>query len=105
MSLFTVQSLLIVSSLAMGAAWGSFINCVMSRTSRKIRWWGKERSECPSCGVQIRWHDNVPLSGFIMLRGKCRECKTQIPARYLLAEVCGAVVAVALMACFLSAMD
>ena len=44
------------------------------------------RSHCPSCGHAIAWHENVPLLGWLRLRGRCSACGTRIPARYPVVE-------------------
>lgn len=44
-------------------------------------------SSCPSCGHQIRWYENIPLLGWLMLRGKCSNCGTPISVRYPLVEL------------------
>ncbi|MEI9979446.1 MAG: prepilin peptidase [Edaphobacter sp.] len=36
-------------------------------------------SHCPNCGKPIRWYDNVPVLSWILLWGKCRDCKLQFP--------------------------
>lgn len=48
-------------------------------------------SHCPACGSSIRWHDNVPILGWALLRGRCRDCKTGIAPRYPLVELLMAV--------------
>jgi len=40
------------------------------------------RSACPCCGHQITALENIPVISYIVLGGKCRKCKTRIPARY-----------------------
>lgn len=40
------------------------------------------RSRCPQCGHQIRWFENIPVASYIVLGGKCSNCKTHISARY-----------------------
>jgi leader peptidase (prepilin peptidase)/N-methyltransferase len=44
-------------------------------------------SRCPSCGHAIKWHENVPLVGWLRLRGRCSACGTGISARYPLVEL------------------
>jgi len=39
-------------------------------------------SRCPSCQHRIRWHENVPLLGWLRLRGRCSACGTRISPRY-----------------------
>jgi leader peptidase (prepilin peptidase)/N-methyltransferase len=44
------------------------------------------RSRCPACGHVIRAHENIPLLSYVLLRGKCAECKAAISLRYPLVE-------------------
>ena len=39
-------------------------------------------SHCPTCKVPLRWYDNVPVVGYLMLRGRCRSCATPISVMY-----------------------
>jgi len=50
------------------------------------------RSHCPGCNNPIRWHDNVPLLSFILLKGKCRSCGAGIPLQYPLVELITGIV-------------
>jgi prepilin signal peptidase PulO-like enzyme (type II secretory pathway) len=43
-------------------------------------------SHCPRCGHDIRMRDNVPVLGWLLLRGKCRDCGAPIAARYAIVE-------------------
>ncbi len=69
----------------LGATVGSFLNVVAFRLPR-----GQSLvhpgSRCPNCGSAIRWHDNVPVLGWLWLRGKCRDCQASISFRYPLVE-------------------
>lgn len=66
---------------ATGAAIGSFLNVVIYRLPAGISliWPG---SHCPQCGKAIRWYDNVPMIGWMVLNGRCRDCRAPISARY-----------------------
>lgn len=44
------------------------------------------RSRCPSCGSEIKSWQNIPVISYLMLRGKCANCKTAISARYPIVE-------------------
>ena len=44
------------------------------------------RSRCPSCASEIRSWQNIPVISYLMLRGKCANCKTAISARYPIVE-------------------
>ncbi len=45
------------------------------------------RSRCPSCGRQLAWHENLPLLGWLRLKGRCSACASRISARYPLLEL------------------
>lgn len=45
------------------------------------------RSRCPSCGHQIKWHENIPVLGWLRLKGRCSQCKTPISKRYPFVEL------------------
>jgi leader peptidase (prepilin peptidase)/N-methyltransferase len=72
--------------LFIGACAGSFLNVVIARVpaGRSIV---SPPSSCPKCGQRIKWHDNVPLLSWLLLRGKCRSCGQPISARYPLVEL------------------
>jgi leader peptidase (prepilin peptidase)/N-methyltransferase len=75
---------------------GSFLNVVAFRLPR-----GESLvapgSHCPSCETPIKPYDNVPVLGWLLLRGRCRACRAQISARYPLVEAVTAVLAVAVV--------
>ena len=43
-------------------------------------------SKCPKCGHEIRTRHNVPVIGWLVLRGKCFDCSNPISPRYPLVE-------------------
>lgn len=51
------------------------------------------RSRCPSCGHLITAWQNIPVVSYLLLSGKCRNCKASISARYPLVEILTAVLA------------
>jgi len=84
----------VLFGFAWGAMLGSFLNVVAHRLPR-----GESlvhhRSRCPRCGAAIRATDNVPVFGWLRLRGRCRDCGAPIAARYPLVEAgCGVLVMV-----------
>jgi leader peptidase (prepilin peptidase) / N-methyltransferase len=44
-------------------------------------------SRCPSCGTAIHRYHNLPVLGWLLLRGKCAACKAPISMRYPFVEV------------------
>jgi leader peptidase (prepilin peptidase)/N-methyltransferase len=72
-----------------GACVGSFLNVVVYRLPRR-KSLVYPPSHCPRCGHLIRWYDNVPVVGWLKLRGKCRDCQLPISVRYPCVEgFCG----------------
>jgi prepilin signal peptidase PulO-like enzyme (type II secretory pathway) len=70
----------------LGASFGSFLHCLEYRWPRKISLVARG-SACPGCGTAIHlWH-NVPVFGWLWLRGRCARCGWEIPARYALTEL------------------
>ncbi len=61
---------------------------------------GAVRSKCPKCGELIRYYDNIPVVSYILLKGKCRQCKISISLRYPVVELLSALFAVAVLARF-----
>ena len=49
------------------------------------------RSHCPHCQHPLRVRENIPLLSYLVLRGKCSQCKTVISPRYPLTELTCAV--------------
>jgi prepilin signal peptidase PulO-like enzyme (type II secretory pathway) len=44
------------------------------------------RSRCPECDHEIRWYHNVPVLGWLLLRGRCYDCGARIPVKHPLIE-------------------
>jgi leader peptidase (prepilin peptidase) / N-methyltransferase len=60
---------------------GSFLNVVTWRLPRGESL-VRPRSRCPRCDTPIRPYDNVPVLSWLLLRGRCRTCRSPISARY-----------------------
>jgi leader peptidase (prepilin peptidase) / N-methyltransferase len=75
----------------LGAAIGSFLNVVVYRIPAgvSILW---PPSRCPKCFHQLGLGENIPILGWLLLRGKCRHCRTPISPRYPLIEAITAVI-------------
>ena len=86
---------LLVLVAVLGLAVGSFLNVVIYRVpaNKSLLW---PASHCPACGHGIRYRHNIPLFGWLVLRGRCADCRTGISARYPLVELVTAVLFVAL---------
>lgn len=70
---------------AMGTVIGSFLNVVVYRLPIGMSV-VRPGSHCPLCKTPIRWYDNVPVLGWLLLAGRCRHCRQSISSRYPLVE-------------------
>jgi leader peptidase (prepilin peptidase) / N-methyltransferase len=71
-----------------GSFTGSFLNVVVYRLPRNcLSVNNPRRSFCPSCKTQLRWNDNIPIVGWLLLRGKCRYCGFKFGPRYPAVEL------------------
>lgn len=83
----------------LGAMWGSFFNVAIHRLGlyeSVVR----PRSRCPRCSTPIRARDNIPIFGWLLLGGKCRDCGLPISPRYPLVELLSLLLALAVYARF-----
>ena len=111
-----IPEVLVVATVVLGLAAGSFINVVAWRLPRMMEAaWHAECTEvvnegaassrhphfdlvhppsvCPACGHRISLLENIPVLSYVMLGGRCSACRWRIPIRYPIVEICGALVA------------
>ena len=69
----------------LGLAVGSFLNVVIHRVPRDESL-VRPGSHCPHCGSAVRARHNVPVLGWLLLRGRCADCRAPISVRYPLVE-------------------
>lgn len=97
--------------LLLGLLVGSFLNVVVHRLPVMLqRQWQVDcggaaaegrydllapASHCPHCKAPIAWRHNIPLLGWLWLRGRCAACKAPISVRYPLLELTAGVLAAA----------
>jgi leader peptidase (prepilin peptidase)/N-methyltransferase len=80
-----------ILAFVLGALFGSFLNVCVSR-------WPRDESvvsppsRCPNCGRPIRWHENIPIVGWLRLRGRCAGCRERISPIYPLVELVVALI-------------
>ena len=84
------MALLAFYAFAAGAVVGSFLNVVIHRYPREESIVFPP-SHCPHCGYAIRPWDNIPLVSWLVLRGRCRNCREPISIRYPLVELSNAL--------------
>ena len=92
-------ALLMGGSAVLGALIGSFLNVVIHRVPAGLSV-VHPPSACPGCGNRIRPYDNIPIVSWLILRGRCRDCREPISARYPLIEA-GTALAFALVAAWM----
>lgn len=68
-----------------GSSIGSFLNVVAWRMPRGRSIQG--RSHCPFCNCELTWRENFPIFGWIVLGGRCRNCRMPISPRYPVVEL------------------
>ena len=73
-----------------GACIGSFLNVVIYRVPNEMSLLAS--SACPNCKTAIKFYHNVPVLGWLMLGGKCSNCKEPIAWRYPAVELLTALV-------------
>lgn len=80
-----MDAITVVLVIMIGLALGSFANvCIYRIPQRKSIL--LPSSFCPACGRRIRFYDNIPLASYLILRGRCRDCKAKISLQYPLVE-------------------
>jgi leader peptidase (prepilin peptidase)/N-methyltransferase len=81
----------------LGLVVGSFLNVLIARLpyEKSIVW---PSSRCFACYRPIRLFDNLPIIGYLRLRGRCRHCGAAFSSRYLWVEVGTGVAFLALFA-------
>jgi len=78
--------LLYILFLVCGLVIGSFLEVVTYRIPRK-KSIVKPGSYCPECNGKIAFYDNIPLISYIVLRGRCRNCKARISSKTIILEI------------------
>jgi leader peptidase (prepilin peptidase)/N-methyltransferase len=93
----------------LGLLVGSFLNVVILRLPKRLEWeWKRdsletlgqadlydppppgivvEPSHCPHCQHKLSWYENIPVFSWLVLRGRCRNCKTPISIQYPAVEL------------------
>jgi leader peptidase (prepilin peptidase) / N-methyltransferase len=80
-----LQVVWVLFIFAYGACLGSLINVIVYRMPRGLSI-VTPPSRCPSCNTRLGWRDNIPVFGWLALRGRCRYCKTTISPEYPIVE-------------------
>lgn len=74
-----------------GAAIGSFLNvCIMRMPAGESL--VLPASHCPKCFYPIKYYNNIPIISYLLLGGKCRNCREEISFQYPLVELAAAII-------------
>ena len=73
-----------------GSVMGSFYHVIATRLSKELSIVSPP-SHCEKCNHRLRWYELIPIVSYLIQGGKCRECKTKLPASYFLMEICTGV--------------
>ena len=87
------QTIILVIAIVMGLVVGSFLNVCICRAPKGLSII-KPGSFCPKCSNPLKFYDNIPVLSFILLDGKCRNCKNPIALRYPITELLTAFITV-----------
>ena len=87
---------LLLLAAFLGSCFGSFANVVAWRLPRQESLL-RPPSHCPRCGTPLRWFENLPVFGWLLVRGRCRHCHAPVSVRYPLVELLGAGLWVAVL--------
>jgi leader peptidase (prepilin peptidase)/N-methyltransferase len=91
----TLQVCFSLFAFLFGAITGSFLNVCIHRLPREESVVSPP-SHCPRCDYRIRWHDNIPLLSYLLLKGACRGCGARISLQYPLVELLNGLLTLAL---------
>ncbi|MBK7405355.1 MAG: A24 family peptidase [Phycisphaerales bacterium] len=75
----------IAFAFAFGSCVGSLINVLVYRMPLGLSV-VRPASRCPKCGHLLSWRENIPVLGWLLLRGRCRFCKSPISPEYPIVE-------------------
>ena len=81
-----MEKLFLVLFFILGSVMGSFYHVVATRLSKdeSIIFPG---SHCVNCNHKLKWYENIPIFSYLFLKGKCSECKKEIPLSCLIVEI------------------
>jgi leader peptidase (prepilin peptidase)/N-methyltransferase len=88
--------LLLAWALAFGAIWGSFFNVAIYRWPREMSV-VRPASHCPHCNTPVALRHNVPVLGYLWLRGRTACCRQPLSPRYAIVEAVSAVLCAAIV--------
>ncbi len=84
--MLAAQSMWVIFVFALGACVGSLTNVLVYRLPLGLSV-VTPPSRCPACETRLTWRENIPIFGWLLLRGRCRFCKSPISPEYPLVEL------------------
>lgn len=92
------ENLIYIMIFLYGIVIGSFLNvCILRIPEGESIVTG--RSHCDSCNTKIKWYDLIPIVSYLILRGRCRNCKTKISIQYPMIEALNGIFYVLVFYC------
>jgi leader peptidase (prepilin peptidase)/N-methyltransferase len=88
--------LLQIFAVAFGLVWGSFLNVVIHRVPRGMNV-ARPPSHCPACHARIPWYRNLPVLSWLWMRGRAACCGAKVSPRYLVVELAGGLLSLAVL--------
>lgn len=86
----TIQIFINTFVFLYGLVIGSFLNVCIYRLPKK-EGIVMTRSHCMKCGHKLQWFELIPVFSYVVLRGRCRQCKDKISIQYPLVELLNAI--------------
>ncbi len=83
-------------AIPFGLIWGSFLNVVIYRVPREMSV-VHPPSHCPGCGKPVKPYDNLPVLSYLILRGRARCCGVKMSPRYVVVELLGGLLSLAVL--------
>ncbi len=87
--------LVLIFIFLFGISIGSFLNVIIYRVPEGLSVINPP-SHCPKCKKALKWYHNIPIFGWILLRGKCAYCKAKIAIEYPFIELLNGVIWISL---------
>lgn len=83
-------------AVMLGLVWGSFLNVVIHRLPRGMSL-SRPASHCPACHAPVPFYRNIPVVSWLLMRGRAPCCGAPVSARYLLIELLGGLLSLAVL--------
>ena len=85
-----MRAMVAIYMTILGLCLGSFMNVVGYRVPKHESVIAG-RSYCPTCHAPVAWFDNTPVFSWLILKGRCRQCRQSISVRYIVDELAAGV--------------